>query len=653
VTRGQGGRAPGDICGMTEKRPNTGGVRAALIDAVSPVSGAFREGVDPELGQVRVIDGVEEVPGKWQPDLFGLPKNCPVVPLGVDDDVYYFLDTIGQLRGIPYNSAGKKAVQSLFMGRALFAAFAWPKWNEREKKVTGLAADDALDCLFGSCAMKGPWTAVERIRGRGAHLGLNGELVLHCGDALYQAHAGIVIARPLGELGRHVYATRPPVPKPFGISDDRHEKPEPVAPEDRPARTLVPLLRSWNWLRPAVDPWLMLGDFGVAMIGGALGWRPTTFITGDKSTGKSTLQKLFRLTLGDGLVHAADTSAAGIYQHIGHDTLPVAVDELESESDPRKQKAIIKLARLAASGAVMLRGGSEHQGVEFQARSAFFFSSINRPALEPQDLSRLCLLQLEKLTASMAPPPLRAQDLELVGRRLLRLLAEGFHRFDALLEEWQARLGAIGHDQRGKDTYGTLLAMAELIVGDDFELLEFPLPDDPTWREWLEPSKLPELEDARENWRGCLDHLLSVPVEAWRNGTRTVPGQVVSDYWLERRDDGEARFGFDEANKLLRQAGLALVQPRMRGEPTWLAVPNQNPLVAKLYGGTKWGGEPSAGVWAGALRQGKRWNAGAGGLWELGQVRINGVASKATLISLEEICEKAPDLLEHAKEAGA
>ena len=639
------------------KKPNTAGVIAALEMAVPLVSGAFRDGSDPAPGKPRTIDGVEEMPGHWHPDLFGLPKGCPVVPLGVDNDVYFFLDTIGQLRGIPYNSAGKKAVQSLFMGRPDFASFAWPKWNERDKKVTGMAADDALDALFGACAKKGPWSAVERIRGRGAHLGMDGELILHCGDALYQANKGIVIARALGELGRHVYPTRPPVPTPFGISADRHDKPEAILAEERPARALVPLLRSWNWLRPAVDPWLMLGDFGVAMIGGALGWRPTTFITGDKATGKSTLQKMFRLTLGDGLVHAADTSAAGIYQHIGHDTLPVAVDELESEADPRKQKAIIKLARLAASGAVMLRGGAEHSGVEFQARSAFFFSSINRPALEPQDLSRLCLLQLEKLPDTAVPPSLDAQALGLTGRRLLRTLAENFHRFDAILNEWHARLGAIGHDQRGKDTYCTLLAMAELIVGDDMAELEFPLAEDALWAEHLAPSKLPELEDARENWRACLDLLLSVPVEAWRNGVRTVPGQVVHDFWTDTKGPDEAHFGFDDANRLLRQAGLALAKPRVRGEPTWLVIPNQNPLVARLFAHTKWGGEAAAGVWAGALRQGKRWSAEGGGLWDLGQCRINGVPSKATFISLEEICEKAPDLIDaiapRAGEAGS
>jgi len=47
------------------------------------------------------------------------------------------------------------------------------------------------------------------------------------------------------------------VPTPFGISADRHDKPEAILAEERPARALVPLLRSWNWLRPAVDPWLM------------------------------------------------------------------------------------------------------------------------------------------------------------------------------------------------------------------------------------------------------------------------------------------------------------------------------------------------------------------------------------------------------------
>src|SRR5690606_4474591 len=141
----------------------------------------------------------------------------------------------------------------------------------------------------------------------------------------------------------------------------------------------------------------------MAMLAGAMPWRPTVFITGDKSTGKSTFQEVLQDVLDEMLVHAADTTAAGIYHHVGMDAVPVAIDELESEADTRKQKNIINLARVASSGALMLRGSSGGVGLSFQARSAFIFSSINRPPLEPQDLSRLCLLMLHKLPDDTTP----------------------------------------------------------------------------------------------------------------------------------------------------------------------------------------------------------------------------------------------------------
>jgi len=621
---------------MTDK-PNTAGVRASLADAQPLVSKAFRAGNDPVPGKARRVGKKELQPGNWEPDALGLPPDCPVIPLGVAGDDYIFLDTIGQLRALPYSKASKKAVQSLFMGRAGFTMWAWPKWSEKAGGVTGVAADDAIDCLFEACSKKGPWSQVERVRGRGAWRGQDGALVLHCGDALFTAHEGRMQVVTLGEVGRNVYPTRPPVPTPW---------PDHIPDTQDPARLLVPLFKSWNWQRPAVDPFLALGWIGMAMLGGAMPWRPTVFITGDKATGKSTFQEVIKAVLGDALVQAADTTAAGIYQHVGMDAVPVAVDELESEADPRKAKNIIKLARLAASGALMLRGGGEHTGVEFQARSAFLFSSINRPPLEPQDLSRLCLLQLDKLPKDTVAISLDMTALANAGRMLLRRLAENFHRFDETLNAWQRMLAAIGHEMRGQRTYGVLLACADLMIGTAANDVGFPGEDDPVWRDALAPNLLPEMEDARENWRACLDYMFSVPVETWRNGTRSSIGQAVQDFYEDRGQIGEDGFSFSKADALLRTTGLALQKPERPPEPYWLAVPNQHPMLTRLFKDAKWAGEPGAGVWAGALRQGPRFDPkieGNGdparrGLWKLGQARITGRMCKCTLLSLDFVC---------------
>ena len=199
---------------------------------------------------------------------------------------------------------------------------------------------------------------------------------------------------------------------------------------DDPALVVLPLLRKWNWARPQVDPVLMLGWIGVAFLSGALPWRPAVFVTGDKATGKSTLQRVVKAILGDWLVQSVNTTAAGIYQKIGHDSRPVALDEMEAKANSTRSKAVLELARQATSGGVMLRGGDKHQGVEFEARSAFLFSAINAPPLEPQDLSRLALLRLMKSTGDA--PVIDEQRLALSGQMILRRLIDNWARLPAV-----------------------------------------------------------------------------------------------------------------------------------------------------------------------------------------------------------------------------
>lgn len=95
-----------------------------------------------------------------------------------------------------------------------------------------------------------------------------------------------------------------------------------------------------------------------------------------------------------------------------------------------------------------------------------------------------------------------------------------------------------------------------------------------------------EYEDANENWRLCLNHILSARIEAWRAGTRATVGEVLYDlYTKEPGADGGLTY-FD-ARKLLMQAGLALTQPTRKMPMYELFVPNQDPLLQSLFMGTK------------------------------------------------------------------
>jgi hypothetical protein len=361
------------------------------------------------------------------------------------------------------------------------------------------------------------------------------------------------------------------------------------------------------------------------------------FVTGDASAGKSTLQKLSRAVLGNCLLQAADTTAAGIYQCVRQDVLPVAIDEMEAEADPRKGRAIMNLARLASSGAKMRRGGTEHDPVEFEARSCFFFSAINAPGLEPAEEGRTGLMRLHKLDPKKSGEKAPTVDGETTGPRLLRQAIDNWSRYPSAWAAYREALRGVGHGGRSQDTLGALLACADLALGPDLAYeLGVPMHDDlSVWGRWL-PAQAP-----MENWHGCLRQLLSARVDAWRNGSRSTIGRVIEDLLASDQtstfQDADDAFAYPQARKMLLEAGVDLLSPSAEtGGPLAgyiLAVPNDSPKIGALFKDTKWVGQPGASVWKSALRQ-----APAKLLVDQEQrdnrVRIDGVQTRCTLIKL-------------------
>jgi hypothetical protein len=595
------------------------GLAAAIAEAEQDNSAWLKKlaARDPVPGDER--EGTRA--GEWDADDIGLPPDCPVIPLGVDGKTYWFLDTLGQLNDMASKDFSQNNINALFMGRHLYLYWAWPR-KDKDGAVVAWRAEKVRETLMAACAHKGPWDAVERARGRGAWLMSDGSLAVHCGTQLYaQGHT-----QGLGEYDGDVYMTRPPVmhpwPKPMGLSGG-------------PAVKLHALLKTFNWERPDMDPVLFMGWIGAAMIGGALPWRPAIYMTGDKATGKSTLQKIMKMIFGNMLIKAADTTAAGIYQNLRSDSLPVAVDELEGKADNRKAKAILELARLAASGDLMLRGGSEHKGTQFNARSCFAFSSINSPPLEPQDLSRMALLRLRRLPQGSTPPDLDQPKLARMGRMIMRQMIDGWPRFTSTWNFYRAALSRAGHDSRGQDTFGTLLACADLLIGNDAGELQLPMQalaeDGKYWADLFEARHMVEYEDAEENWRLCLNHVLSAPIEAWKGGGQQTMGEVLERLWHGKMD-------FDEARALSQKTGLTLLKPTLTAQHMELFIPNNHTLLTKLFFGSKWQGELGAGVWSGALRQAPQ------DTYRVAQGWVTGVKAKGTAFKLETVLNRVAPL---------
>lgn len=547
-------------------------------------------------------------PREWTENALGLPAEdpSPVTPLGVEGELFHLIDSNGQFRSLKASDFSHAGMQALYSATPNWPAFHYPRHgkvtqdadgNPKPPPITSFKDDDLRQALFRACSRAGLFSPSDRMRGRGMWTDKAGDLIYHAGEELwfFDRKAGRVRSMECGLHEGYFYPRFPALPAPWT---------EAVTRSLNPVAELVAMLRSPNWRRPDIDPVLLLGWLGVAYLGGALDWRSHVLLLGDKGTGKSTLQDAFKVLFGDALFHTADTTAAGIYQRMKIDTRPVAVDELEPDADSRKVQAVVQLMRDASSGAVGRRGSSDGVAGEFQMRQAFLFSAINNPVQKAQDLSRVAILRLDPLPPDAGKPPVINGDT--CGRMVLAVLMREWPRFEATRAAYMAALHAGGHDARGQKTYGTLLAAADLLIGDTASELRIPMADEADWwRDNLGAASLPEVEDASANWRKCLNTILSSQVEAWRGVRRGTVGQLLEDIKRHRVDGtgtAEMEVDIDKARRDLAETGLGLVDPGTAADRigNWvLAIPNEHPQVNKLLRGSDWEG----GGWKDALRQ--------------------------------------------------
>jgi hypothetical protein len=103
---------------------------------------------------------------------------------------FYFLDFAGQL--IDLGSEFRKGeLMALFGTRMGWLDTFWPQWKkvgerdgEPQFEKDGFSQKFAQQGLIMACSKRGLFDPKGKVRGRGAHRGDGGELVLHCGDVV-------------------------------------------------------------------------------------------------------------------------------------------------------------------------------------------------------------------------------------------------------------------------------------------------------------------------------------------------------------------------------------------------------------------------------------------------------------------------------------
>lgn len=500
-------------------------------------------------------------------------ENSPVIAIGVQDKWFCYFDYHGQVRKIDNHTAD--VISGLYGGRVDLLESVHPRRN-KEGHVTGFAQDRMRAAMQRACGEHGVVDLEQRVRETGCWTDEAGDLIWHCGDTVLTRgdRGGNNWAKP-GLIGDHVYPAKPPAPRPAECSEDEGRA---------AARELLELLETWNWARGDLDAHLMLGWILSGLVGGALRWRPMGWVTGDAATGKSTLQELVHAVCGGdpGMVVASDASEAGIRQLLMQSTRPVWLDEAEAEVDDRKLQAVVKLARQAASGGQVLRGGAEHKGATFRVRSAMMFSSILIPSMKDQDLSRLAIFKLRRLDKERPQPKIDLMHWKGIGGRIRRRLWDAWPQWHETLEHYRIQLADAGHNSRGQDQFGTLLAMADLVLWGGEPNAEVSA----EYVEQLDAELLHADTGQSHDWQRFINHLFSQPLDIHRQGVRYTLGQWIM---VAANLDGKPA-GLGEpldANAHLMRYGIKVTKPGKRAE---IEIANNHSGLAPLLKDTHWAG---------------------------------------------------------------
>lgn len=402
-----------------------------------------------------------------------------------------------------------------------------------------------------------------------------------------------------------------------------------------PAGEILALLKSWHWKRPDIDPYLALGWIACAYLGGALKWRPLMWVTGDAGTGKSTLQEFFGGLLRDRLLQSSDASAAGVWQTLNISSNAVAIDEGEpEEAGDRRMQAMIKFARQAASGGLILRGGADHVGSAFKARSCFLFSSILVPRLQAQDRSRFIVLELKPLKDKVGRVEkfgVPLDDMKRLGDGILARIAMNWWRWGETLATYRRALVNKGLTERAADLWGTDLAAADVLLFDIFGLEERAA----GWGDKIVAQKLHHFgsEVEADAFFECLDEILSHVPEYLRGGVKVRVDSLIREVFaaktlpdgsLNAEEMGQA----EKAERALANCGLRVTFGLKNMPVAALAVASSGQGIAKVFNGTKWAG----GVWVQSLARNTKARRG--------KVRIGGGSPRpCVLLPIAEIID--------------
>jgi len=311
----------------------------------------------------------------------------------------------------------------------------------------------AVDSLMQEAVRVGIFNE-NRLRGRGAWLDA-GRPVIHLGHVIC---VGPDRYRPSEMPSDFIY----PAADPLDLAV--------VAPaSNQQANQLVSICEAVTW-ENKISGKLLAGWCVVAMVCGALQWRPHIWLTGSATSGKSTVLEeiVMRLLRKVALKRDGRTTEANIRQTLHRDALPVIIDEAEptKESEARMRN-LLDFARVSSDGGSIGKGTPGGNAINYVARSCFMFASINTALQGYADMTRVSKLVLRKHPGTDAEREAHYAALvasinnTLTPDYAAAMYARSVANLDVLLENSQTFIDACAevlHQRRAAKQIGSMLA---------------------------------------------------------------------------------------------------------------------------------------------------------------------------------------------------
>lgn len=478
------------------------------------------------------------------------PGEDGPVPLGYVKDGNYAL--FDRVRQIIVSCSSMQLLSSQFLVGLAPSDF----WTDQFSSKKGFDSLRAGEALIAACRRRGAFLP-EKARGRG--IWREGERIV------------VNLGQPV-ESDQHLYMCFEPIPLDDNAGFD--------------ASRLLHLLRMFHWRDPN-NALFLFGWLALAPICGVLRWRPHCFVYGPARSGKTTIHSIATVLLHP-LVVAADGQAteAGIRQSLGPDSLPVILDEFESDQGAKGLQKIIRLARSASSADTpVLRGTPDGKPMQFNIRTAFLFAAINPRGMAPADQSRIMMLELLMHDNDSDKARFIAAEeahLRSLGPAWCSYMISKAGLIDAALDVLEPLIPAA--DRRLRQNVSTIL-------GAGFVALHGRVPEVGEARTLVDSmtetigrhGEEVERDDAME----CLEHLYAHVIDNYPMG-----------HWLATelmRRQGRAN-GQVEAARIVAMHDI-IVKPD--GETVGFLIRHGSPAIERIFQGTQWGN----GAWQRALHK--------------------------------------------------